>query len=133
MKTSIIFFILISASFLFSPNIQAQISDNAVRAVSSIDKAPKELNLDIIDIPIPETNAIRYIDVDKVAKSEMLYVYECYDRNGNSFLTSGPPTKELRYDCPICKIAKPERFNTGQYRTCWRCGGKGYLVSNPEK
>jgi len=133
MKNSIVLLIVISVSFLFSPISKAQVSDNAVGAIPFSDKAPKLLSLDIIELPIPETNVIRYFDVNKVDSSETLYVYECYDRTGSSFLSSEPPTKELRYGCPICKLAKPERFNTGFYRTCWRCGGKGYLVSNSGK
>jgi hypothetical protein len=133
MKTSIVFLILISASFFFSPNSQSQVSDIAVRAISSIDKTPKEIKLDIIELPISETNVLRYFEVDKVDKSETLFVYEYYDRDGNKYPPIRPPTKELRYECPVCngnRVLQTYKFN---HKTCWRCNGDGYLISNSGK
>jgi hypothetical protein len=133
MKTSLIFFILISLSFLFSLNITAQVSHNPEQAEKAIDRVPRELNLDINEIPVSETNVIRYFEVDKVEKSDIYYVYEYYDKNGNSVTSLEPPTKEYRYECPICKGERVLQVSKNNHKTCWRCNGSGYVVSNPGK
>lgn len=133
MKTSLVFFILISLSFLFSLNISAQVSHNPEQAEKAIDRVPGELNLDINKIPISETNVIRSFEVDKVDKGEMLYVYEYYDKNGNSVPSLEPPTKEFRYECPICKGGRVLLVSKFNHKTCWRCNGNGYIVLNNGK
>ena len=122
------------AFFFFTPNINAQVSYDAQRADTSIDKVPKKLNLDINKIPISETNVIGYFEADKVDKNnEMLYVYEYYDKNGNSVPSLEPPTKEFRYECPICKGGRVLLVSKFNHKTCWRCNGNGYIVLNPGK
>lgn len=63
-----------------------------------------------------------------------LYEYERYDQNGNTCISIEAPTTELRYDCPVCKGARVLNIKSTGVPvnvSCWRCSGKGYLVSNP--
>jgi|GEM_PF-5021845 hypothetical protein len=62
------------------------------------------------------------------------YEYDRYDKDGNSYKSIEAPTTELRYECPICKGAavlnkRENRTGVPVMVTCWRCNGKGYLVS----
>ncbi len=62
-----------------------------------------------------------------------LYEYDRYDENGNTCLSVEAPTNELRYDCPVCKGARAlniQRTGVPVNVKCWRCNGKGYLISN---
>ena len=66
-------------------------------------------------------------------KTTVLYKYDRYDKGGNRYISIEPPTPELRYDCPICKGARvlnDRSFGVPVVQKCWRCNGKGYLVSN---
>jgi DnaJ-class molecular chaperone len=45
---------------------------------------------------------------------------------------------ELRYDCPICKGAAVLNVRNNKNGvpvnvSCWKCNGKGYLISNSGK
>ena len=73
---------------------------------------------------------------DSASKASTFYVYERYDKDGNTFISVEPPTTENRYDCQVCKGARVlSDRNTGvpTNLTCWRCNGKGYLVRNKGK
>ena len=72
------------------------------------------------------------------AKAAGLYEYDRYDQNGNNYKSIEAPTTELRYDCPVCKGAKVLNVKNSKNGvpvnvSCWRCSGKGYLVSNTGK
>jgi hypothetical protein len=71
------------------------------------------------------------------AESITLYEYERYDKDGNTYMSAETPTPELRYECPICKGAmvlnKSSKNRVPIMVSCWRCAGKGYLVSNSGK
>jgi hypothetical protein len=70
------------------------------------------------------------------AKTITLYEYERYDQNGNTCISIEAPTTELRYDCPVCKGARVLNIKSTGVPvnvSCWRCNGKGYLVSNTGK
>jgi len=72
------------------------------------------------------------------AISVILYEYDRYDKDGNKYLSIEPPTTELRYDCPVCKGTSFQNIRKGNnsvpvYVSCWRCNGKGYLISNTGK
>lgn len=72
------------------------------------------------------------------AKDVNLYEYYRYDQNGNYYKSIELPTTELRYDCPICKgstVLNVRNSNNGVpvNVSCWRCNGKGYIVSNSGK
>jgi hypothetical protein len=60
------------------------------------------------------------------------YNYDRYDKDGNYYMSVEKPTTELRYECPICKGAcvLKSRNNVPVMIQCWRCNGKGYLISN---
>jgi len=129
----IILFIFSFASFFLTQNSNSQVLNNAQRAEYITEIGPKGLFIDFNEIPIPETNVYRTFGDSKVDKSDDLYVYEYYDRNGNSYLSIEPPTKELRYECPVCngdRVLQTYKFN---HKTCWRCNGNGYLISNSGK
>jgi hypothetical protein len=73
------------------------------------------------------------------ADSITLYQYDYYDKDGNNHYSIEAPTPELRYECPICKGASRLYIRNNNYSVpvnavpCWRCNGKGYLVSNSGK
>ena len=72
------------------------------------------------------------------AKTASLYEYEKYDQNGNYYKSIEAPTTELRYDCPICKGAAVLNVRNNKNGvpvnvSCWKCNGKGYLISNSGK
>ncbi|HEY5125355.1 MAG TPA: hypothetical protein VIL99_13105 [Ignavibacteria bacterium] len=76
----------------------------------------------------------------KVSQGESitLYEYDRYDKDGNTYKSIEAPTTELRYECPICKGASVLNINSVKNSvpimvSCWRCNGKGYLVSNSGK
>ncbi len=73
---------------------------------------------------------------DSASKASTFYVYERYDKDGNTFISIEPPTTEIRYTCLICDGARVlSTRNTGVPVNilCWRCNGKGYLVSSKGK
>lgn len=70
------------------------------------------------------------------AETITFYKYDIYDKDGNKYESVEAPTTELRYDCPICqgaRVLNKNRNGISSVITCWRCNGKGYLVSNPGK
>ncbi|MFA5012716.1 MAG: hypothetical protein WC644_12300 [Ignavibacteria bacterium] len=82
------------------------------------------------------SGAYSQIKQDSTSNASTFYVYERYDKDGNTCFSIEPPTTEIRYDCPVCDGARVlSTRNTGVpvNIVCWRCNGKGYLVSSKGK
>jgi hypothetical protein len=80
-------------------------------------------------------NSSQDISGNVSGKDSNYYVFERYDRNGNFYGMSeelANPTKEFRYDCPICDgmgvIISNENSKYPVRIPCQRCGGLGWLI-----
>jgi hypothetical protein len=143
-----VFFILLFLVIIFIGSSIAQISRKAERAELLAIQKLKKLDVSYFNFTFSDSPVIRdtrifdengkRIDKINSNSSPDTYVYEGYDKDGNSVGILGAPTKELRYECPICKGAsvlniRNVKFGIPVMVSCWRCNGKGYLVSNSGK
>lgn len=56
------------------------------------------------------------------------------DKDRNDFMSTQKPTTEMRIECILCKGTTVLNYRNGYNGTsylirCWRCAGKGYIIS----
>jgi hypothetical protein len=143
MNTTKVFFVSLFLITIFIGSSLAQISERAEYTELLGIHNPKKLdvsdfNFTFSDSPVFRDTRIfdengKRLDKINSNSSPDAYVYEGYDKDGNSVRIFGAPTKEFRYQCPVCNGARVIHNRDGNTCRCWRCNGNGYLVSKASK